>query len=91
MEGFRGILPYLLLSHLCAFIRLGSGGCRFIYLDDDAAEKCYQLNAPEGITAEKIFDARRVTLIEAALFAAPPRVSSTRQQTSIRCAAALAR
>lgn len=34
------------------------GGCRFVYLDDDAAETRYQLAAPEGMTAEKLFEAR---------------------------------
>ena len=48
--------------------RKRGGDCQFIYLDDDAAENCYQLAASEGMTAEKIFEARWVAaLIEAAL------------------------
>jgi RNA polymerase sigma factor (sigma-70 family) len=43
------------------------GGCRWVFLDDDAAEDHYQLAAPEGITAEKVFDARwAAALVEAA-------------------------
>jgi DNA-directed RNA polymerase specialized sigma24 family protein len=42
------------------------GGSQFVYLDDDAAENCYQLAA--GMTAEKIFETRWTgALIEAAL------------------------
>ncbi len=48
--------------------RKRGGDCQFVYLDDDAAEKCYQLAAPQGMTPEKIFEARWVaTLVEAAL------------------------
>jgi RNA polymerase sigma factor (sigma-70 family) len=48
--------------------RKRGGDCQFVHLDDDEAEKCYQLAAPEGMTAEKIFEARWVAaLIEAAL------------------------
>ena len=48
--------------------RKRGGGCQFVYLDDDAAENCYQLAAPEGMTAEKLFEARWVAaLIDAAL------------------------
>jgi DNA-directed RNA polymerase specialized sigma24 family protein len=44
------------------------GGCQFVYLDDDTAERDYQLAAPEGITAEKVFEARwAATLIGVAL------------------------
>jgi DNA-directed RNA polymerase specialized sigma24 family protein len=51
-----------------AHARKRGGNCQFVHLDDDAAENCYQLAAPEGMTAEKIFEARWVaTLIEAAL------------------------
>jgi RNA polymerase sigma factor (sigma-70 family) len=47
--------------------RKRGGDCLFVHLDDDSAEKCYQLAAPEGMTAEKIFEARWVAaLIEAA-------------------------
>jgi DNA-directed RNA polymerase specialized sigma24 family protein len=42
------------------------GGCQWVSLDDDAAEVRYQLAAPEGLTAEKIFEAQwAATLIEA--------------------------
>jgi len=34
------------------------GGCQWVFLDDDTAEDRYQLAAPEGMTAEKVFDAR---------------------------------
>jgi DNA-directed RNA polymerase specialized sigma24 family protein len=48
--------------------RKRGGGCQFVYLDDETAENCYQLAMPEGMTAEKIFEARWVAaLIEAAL------------------------
>ena len=48
--------------------RKRGGDCQFVYLDDDAAENSYQLAAPEGMTAEKIFEARWVAaLIETAL------------------------
>ncbi len=43
------------------------GGCQWVFLDDDAAENSYQLAAPEGMTAEKVFDARwAATLVEVA-------------------------
>jgi len=42
------------------------GGCQWVFLDDDAAEDRYQLAAPEGMTPEKVFEARwAATLIEA--------------------------
>jgi RNA polymerase sigma factor (sigma-70 family) len=48
--------------------RKRGGDCQFVYLDDDAAENCYQLAAPEGMTAERTFEARwAATLIEMAL------------------------
>ncbi len=34
------------------------GGCQWVFLDDDAAEDRYQLAAPEGLTAEKLFEAQ---------------------------------
>jgi RNA polymerase sigma-70 factor (ECF subfamily) len=34
------------------------GGCQWVFLDDDTAEDRYQLAAPEGMTAEKVFDSR---------------------------------
>ena len=36
--------------------RKRGGDCQFVYLDDDAAENCYQLAAQ--MTAEKIFETR---------------------------------
>jgi RNA polymerase sigma factor (sigma-70 family) len=43
------------------------GGCQFVFLDDAAAEDRYQLAAPEGMTAEKVYEARwAATLVEAA-------------------------
>jgi RNA polymerase sigma factor (sigma-70 family) len=55
-----GALDYF-LAHAAERARAGKrgGGCQLIFLDDDeAAENSYQLTAPEGLTAEKIFDAR---------------------------------
>jgi hypothetical protein len=44
------------------------GGCQWVYLDDDAAEDRYQLEAPDGTTAEKLFEARwAAALVEATL------------------------
>jgi len=44
------------------------GGCQWVFLDDDSAENDYQLAAPEGLTPEKLFEARwAATLVEAAL------------------------
>ena len=40
----------------CAVKR--GGGCQWVFLDDDAAEACYQLEASEGLTAEKLFVAQ---------------------------------
>ena len=34
------------------------GGCQWVFLDDDTAEDRYQLAAPEGLTAEKLFEAQ---------------------------------
>ena len=33
------------------------GGCQWVFLDDDAAESCYQLEASEGLTAERCWGA----------------------------------
>ncbi len=55
------------LAHAAARAGAGKrgGGCQWIFLDDDAAEDGYQLAAPEGMTAEKVFDARwAATLVE---------------------------
>ncbi len=62
-----GALEYFLAN---AAERAGAGkrggGCQWVFLDDDAAEDRYQLAAPEGMTAEKLFEARwAVALIEA--------------------------
>jgi RNA polymerase sigma-70 factor (ECF subfamily) len=47
--------------------RKRGGGCQWVYLDDDAAEARYQLAAPEGITAEQVFEARwAAALVESA-------------------------
>ena len=56
------------LAHAAERARAGKrgGGCQWVFLDDDAAEDRYQLAAPEGMTAEKIFDARwAAALVEA--------------------------
>lgn len=48
--------------------RKRGGGCHLVSLDEDAAEARYQLAAPDGMTAEKVFEARwAATLIETAL------------------------
>jgi DNA-directed RNA polymerase specialized sigma24 family protein len=51
----------------CAVKR--GGGCQWVFLDDDAAESCYQLEAPEGLTAEKLFDAQWAAALVEATFA----------------------
>jgi DNA-directed RNA polymerase specialized sigma24 family protein len=56
------------LAHAAERARAGKrgGGCQWVFLDDDAAEDRYQLAAPEGMTAEKVFDARwAAALVEA--------------------------
>src|SRR3984893_4843975 len=45
------------------------GGCQWVFLDDDAAEDRYQLAAPEGMTAEKVFEARWAAALVEATFA----------------------
>jgi hypothetical protein len=40
-----------------------------VFLDDDAAEDRYQLAAPEGMTAEKVFEARWAAAIVESAFA----------------------
>ena len=48
--------------------RKRGGGCQWLYLDDDAAEDRYQIVAPDGMTAEKLFEARwAAALVEATL------------------------
>jgi DNA-directed RNA polymerase specialized sigma24 family protein len=64
-----GALDYF-LAHAAERARAGKrgGGCQWVFLDDDAAENSYQLAAPEGITAEKVFEARwAATILEATL------------------------
>ena len=59
------------LAHAAERARAGKrgGGCQWVFLDDDAAENSYQLAAPEGMTAEKIFDARWAAAIVESAFA----------------------
>jgi DNA-directed RNA polymerase specialized sigma24 family protein len=45
------------------------GGCQRVFLDDDAAENAYQLAAPEGITAERVFEVRWAAALFEATFA----------------------
>jgi RNA polymerase sigma factor (sigma-70 family) len=45
------------------------GGCQWVFLDDDAAESCYQLEAPEGLSAEKLFDSQWTAALVEATFA----------------------
>jgi DNA-directed RNA polymerase specialized sigma24 family protein len=57
------------LAHAAERARAGKrgGGCQWVFLDDDAAETSYQLAAPEGMTAHKVFEARwAVALVEVA-------------------------
>jgi DNA-directed RNA polymerase specialized sigma24 family protein len=62
-----GSLEYFLANsaeRACAGKR--GGGCQWVFLDDETTEDRHQLAAPEGMTAEKLFDARwAVALIEA--------------------------
>jgi RNA polymerase sigma factor (sigma-70 family) len=63
-----GALDYF-LAHAAERARAGKrgGGCQWVFLDDEAAENSYQLAAPEGMTAEKVFDARwAAAMIESA-------------------------
>jgi DNA-directed RNA polymerase specialized sigma24 family protein len=58
------------LAHVAerAGARKRGGGCQWVYLDDDAAEDRYQIVAPDGMTAEKLFEARwAAALVEATL------------------------
>jgi DNA-directed RNA polymerase specialized sigma24 family protein len=59
------------LAHAAERARAGKrgGGCLWVFLDDDTAENSYQLAAPEGMTAEKVFDARWAATIVGAAFA----------------------
>jgi DNA-directed RNA polymerase specialized sigma24 family protein len=71
---FRSFLPGALdyfLAHAAERARAGKrgGSCQWVLLDDEAAENSYQLAAPEGMTAEKIFDARWAAALFEATFA----------------------
>ena len=76
-DSQRGRFRNFLLGSLEHFLahaaeRAGAGkrggGCQWVYLDDDAAEDRYQLAAPDGMTAEKLFEARwAAALVEATL------------------------
>jgi hypothetical protein len=59
------------LAHAAERARAGKrgGGCQWVFLDDDIAENSYELAAPEGMTAEKVFDARWATTLVEATFA----------------------
>src|SRR5271169_6250710 len=59
------------LAHAVERARAGKrgGGCELVSLDDDAAENSYQLAAPEGMTAEKVFETRWAAAILEAAFA----------------------
>jgi hypothetical protein len=35
-----------------------SGGCQWVFLDDDTVENPHQLAVPEGMIAEKLFEPR---------------------------------
>jgi DNA-directed RNA polymerase specialized sigma24 family protein len=65
-----GALDYF-LAHAAERARAGKrgGGCQLVFLDDDAVENSYQLAAPEGMTAEKVFEARWAAAILEAAFA----------------------
>ena len=64
-----GALDYF-LAHAAERARAGKrgGGCQLVFLDDDAAEDRYQLAAPEGMTAEKVFEARWAAALAEATF-----------------------
>jgi DNA-directed RNA polymerase specialized sigma24 family protein len=65
-----GALDYFLAD---AIKRAGAvkrgGGCDWVFLDDDTAEDRYQIAAPEGLTAEKLFDAQWASALLEATFA----------------------
>ncbi len=73
----RGRFRNFLLGSLDHFLahaaeRAGAGkrggDCQWVWLDDDPAEERYQLAAPDGMTAEKLFEARwAAALVEATL------------------------
>ena len=77
-DPLRGRFRNFLLGALEHFLahaaeRAGAGkrggGCQWVFLDADTAEDRYQLAAPEGLTAEKLFDARWATALVEATFA----------------------
>jgi DNA-directed RNA polymerase specialized sigma24 family protein len=65
-----GALDYFLAD---ATKRAGAGkrggGCQWVFLDDDNAEDRYQIAAPEGLTAEKLFEAQWAGALLEATFA----------------------
>jgi DNA-directed RNA polymerase specialized sigma24 family protein len=65
-----GALDYF-LAHAAERARAAKrgGGCQWVFLDDDTAEDRYQLAAPEGMTAEKVFEARWAAVIVESAFA----------------------
>jgi DNA-directed RNA polymerase specialized sigma24 family protein len=77
-DPLRGRFRNFLLGSLKHFLahaaeRAGAGkrggGCQWVYLDDDAAEDRDQLAAPDGITAEKLFEAESADALIEATFA----------------------
>ena len=52
----------------CARAQKRGGDCQFVFLDDESAEVRYQLAAPEGTTAEKVFEARWAAALMEATF-----------------------
>jgi DNA-directed RNA polymerase specialized sigma24 family protein len=64
-----GALEYF-LTHAAARAGAGKrgGSCQWVFLDDDTMDDRYQLAAPEGMTAERLFEVRwAVALVEATL------------------------
>jgi DNA-directed RNA polymerase specialized sigma24 family protein len=59
------------LAHAAERARAGKrgGGSQLVFLDDDTAEDRYQLAAPEGMTAERLFDARWAAALVESTFA----------------------
>jgi len=65
-----GALEYF-LTHAAERAGAGKrgGGCQWVFLDDEAADDRYQLAAPEGMTAEKLFEVRWAAALVEATFA----------------------
>jgi RNA polymerase sigma factor (sigma-70 family) len=77
-ESERGRFRNFLLGSLEHFLahaaehagaRKRGGGCQWVSLDDNGAEDRYQIAAPEGMTAERLFDARWAAAVVEATFA----------------------